>query len=49
MVGTYDNKAIFLDRDGILNQAIIKKNKPRSPKNLDELILNKQIKNILLE
>lgn len=34
------NKAFFFDRDGILNKSIIKKNKPYSPTNLKELILN---------
>lgn len=34
------NKAFFFDRDGILNKSILKKNKPYSPRNLKELILN---------
>lgn len=34
------NKAFFFDRDGILNKSILKKNKPYSPRNLRELILN---------
>lgn len=31
------NKAIFLDRDGVLNAAIVKNGKPYPPANLDEL------------
>lgn len=31
------NRAVFLDRDGVLNHAIIKKGKPYPPANLDEL------------
>lgn len=30
------NKAVFFDRDGIINKAIVKNGKPYSPKNLDE-------------
>lgn len=33
------NKAIFLDRDGVLNEAIIKNGKPYPPATLDELII----------
>lgn len=33
------NKAIFLDRDGVLNESIIKNGKPYPPANLDELII----------
>lgn len=42
------NKAIFLDRDGIINQAIIKNNKPYSPVNLKEFIINKFINKYLI-
>jgi D-glycero-D-manno-heptose 1,7-bisphosphate phosphatase len=31
------NKAIFLDRDGVLNKAIIKNRKPYPPSNIEEL------------
>ena len=34
------NKAFFFDRDGILNKAILKNNKPYSPRGFKELILN---------
>lgn len=33
------NKAIFFDRDGVINKSIIKNNKPCPPKNLEELEL----------
>jgi D-glycero-D-manno-heptose 1,7-bisphosphate phosphatase len=33
------NKAIFLDRDGVLNQTILKKGKPRAPYTLAEFAL----------
>lgn len=33
------NKAIFFDRDGVINRSIIKNNKPYPPKNLEELEL----------
>lgn len=33
------NKAIFLDRDGVLNQAIVKNGKPYPPASLAELII----------
>jgi D-glycero-D-manno-heptose 1,7-bisphosphate phosphatase len=34
------NKAIFFDRDGVLNKAIMKNNKPFSPKTLKQLEIN---------
>jgi len=43
------SKAIFLDRDGILNKAIVENNKPKSPKNINELVLNKSLKKFLIE
>lgn len=33
------NKAIFLDRDGVLNLAIVKNGKPYPPASLDELVI----------
>ena len=33
-------KAIFLDRDGVINEAIVKNGKPHSPKNINELKIN---------
>lgn len=32
-------RAVFLDRDGVLNQAIVVKGKPYSPHSLDELLI----------
>jgi D-glycero-D-manno-heptose 1,7-bisphosphate phosphatase len=31
------NRAIFLDRDGVLNQAIVKNGKPHPPRSIEEL------------
>ncbi len=33
------NKAVFLDRDGILNKTVLKNNKPHPPASVDELEL----------
>ncbi len=33
------NKAIFLDRDGVLNNAIVKKGKPFPPENLEQITI----------
>jgi D-glycero-D-manno-heptose 1,7-bisphosphate phosphatase len=46
---TKRSRAIFLDRDGILNKAIVINKKPKSPKNLSELVLNKSLKKFLLD
>ena len=37
------NKAFFFDRDGILNKAIIKNNRPYSPRNIKEIALNLEL------
>ena len=41
------NKAVFLDRDGVLNQAIIYNNKPYPPKNISELHITQGISELL--
>jgi len=41
------NKAIFLDRDGIINKSIIINNKPHSPKSIAEVELVSGIKELL--
>lgn len=41
------NRAIFLDRDGVLNQAIIKAGKPYPPANLDELVIPDEVPIVL--
>jgi D-glycero-D-manno-heptose 1,7-bisphosphate phosphatase len=41
------NKAIFFDRDGVLNKAIIKNNKPFSPKTCKQLEINPDAKIII--
>ena len=40
-------KAIFFDRDGVLNKAIVKKDKPYSPLNIDQLIINNDAKSLI--
>jgi len=37
-------RAIFLDRDGVLNKAIVINNRPHSPKKLDEVIILENVK-----
>lgn len=37
------NKAIFLDRDGVLNRAIIKNGKPYPPASIDELSISEEV------
>jgi histidinol phosphatase-like enzyme len=41
------NKAIFFDRDGIINETIIKNKVARSPRNINEFKLNIKIKKYL--
>lgn len=41
------NKAIFLDRDGVINEVIVKGNKPFSPSRLDDFVLLSDIKQAL--
>ena len=40
-------KAIFFDRDGVLNKAIVKNDKPYSPLNIDQLIINNDAKSLI--
>ena len=42
-------KAIFLDRDGVINEAIVKDGRPYPPKDISELILITGIKKLLYE
>lgn len=37
------NKAIFLDRDGVLNEVIVKDGKPYPPARLEELIISEDV------
>lgn len=39
--------AVFFDRDGVLNQAIISNNKPYPPKNINELVIVEEANNAL--
>lgn len=40
-------KAVFLDRDGVLNHAIIKNGKPYPPASIDELTIPNDVQNAL--
>ena len=40
-------KAIFLDRDGVINEVIIRDGKPCSPNNIDELKINPYAKELI--
>ena len=37
---TADNRAVFLDRDGVLNQAIVRNGKPFPPLDVSEMVIN---------
>jgi len=41
------NKAVFLDRDGVINHSIIRDGKPYAPRTLDEFKINPDIKNLI--
>jgi len=43
------DKAVFFDRDGVINIPVIIKNKPHPPKNLKNLFVYKQFKNCILK
>jgi len=43
------NKAIFLDRDGVLNNAIIRDHLPYPPRELEELVIPKGVQSALNE
>jgi D-glycero-D-manno-heptose 1,7-bisphosphate phosphatase len=41
------NRAVFLDRDGVINKVILKEDKPCSPRTVKELVLNDGIADFL--
>lgn len=43
----YQNRAVFLDRDGVVNKVILKDGKPYSPKKFDEFVFNDGIKEVV--
>ena len=43
------NRAVFLDRDGVINQVILKEGIPCSPKTIKELVLNDGIADFLAQ
>jgi len=40
------NKAVFLDRDGVINHTVVKDGKPYAPRTLEEFVLNPDIKEL---
>jgi len=46
---TVKNKAVFLDRDGVLNQAVVRNGKPYPPASAAELVLAPDAKAALVE
>jgi D-glycero-D-manno-heptose 1,7-bisphosphate phosphatase len=42
-------KAIFFDRDGVLNKSLIKKSKPYAPKKISEFKIYKNLRNYILK
>jgi D-glycero-D-manno-heptose 1,7-bisphosphate phosphatase len=42
-------KAVFLDRDGVLNQAVVINGKPYPPKSLDEIIVPEGVKEGMMQ
>jgi D-glycero-D-manno-heptose 1,7-bisphosphate phosphatase len=43
VIETVKRKAVFLDRDGVINNAVIRKGKPYPPAGLDEISINKGV------
>jgi len=43
-IGKMKEKAIFLDRDGVINRVILREGKPYSPRKLEEFVFNDGIK-----
>ena len=40
-------KAVFLDRDGVVNQAVVRRGKPYPPSNLGELVIPDEVRSVL--
>ena len=40
-------RAVFLDRDGVINKAILRDGKPYSPRKFDEFVINDGIKEVV--
>jgi D-glycero-D-manno-heptose 1,7-bisphosphate phosphatase len=43
-VGKVKERAVFLDRDGVINKVILREGKPFSPRRLDQYVLNDGIR-----
>ena len=48
-IGSLNNKAVFLDRDGVLNKAIVQDGKPYPPNSLVEFEILPDVKEALLQ
>ena len=48
-IGSLNNKAVFLDRDGVLNKAIVRDGKPYPPNRLVEFEILPDVKEALLQ
>jgi len=46
-VGKVKERAVFLDRDGVINKVILKDGKPYSPRKIDEFVINDGIKEVV--
>lgn len=44
MLNNYSNRAVFLDRDGVLNKIILNQGKPFSPRRIEDLIIVPDVK-----
>ena len=40
-------KAVFLDRDGVINEIVWREGRPESPRNLEEFILNEETQQVV--
>ena len=47
MVNTNSQKAVFLDRDGVIVRSIIKNGKPFAPRELKDFTIYKNSKNLI--
>ena len=45
----YANKALFVDRDGVINKSIIVKNKPFAPRRFEDFEILKNVKPALIK
>jgi D-glycero-D-manno-heptose 1,7-bisphosphate phosphatase len=46
-IGKMMHRAVFLDRDGVINKVILRDGKPYSPRKIDEFVINDGIKEVV--